>query len=243
MLNQPSVFSSPEWLTPFVQQLKNPHMYLTDIILQIPLCIGLCNSECGLSTFFASPISSYVNLKPVHERARSLLGELEAWAAQNPRLCYVPGGFGTKSSPTPQSANLSDPSPPQSAVSTSPMLPDTFIALTAATYQATHLILTLLVNKVTPPLSIASVLSPAPEIDAPGFIASPVKQSQSILEIGEYVESVHPVGFDFMRSTFPLMVVAILAPQQEERERARSMLDRWGRRRGVRGLCSVWGSM
>lgn len=43
-----------------------------------------------------------------------------------------------------------------------------------------------------------------------------------------------------MRSVFPLVVVASVGPRIEEESVARDMLDRWGQKKGMAGLCKAW---
>jgi hypothetical protein len=125
------------------------------------------------------------------------------------------------------------------------MLPDTFVAFTSGTYKAIHLILTLIIHKLTPKTSIASVLNPTsapsldiiPEID---LIARATRHAKDILDISTFIESTHPVGFDFLRSVFPLSIIAILGPRMREQKLARQMLTRWGEKRGLPGLCGSW---
>lgn len=123
------------------------------------------------------------------------------------------------------------------------VLPDTFVALTAATYKATDIILTLVLHKTTPKTAIASVLNPETTVLNPSgldFIARATRHADDIISISNYLESTHPVGFDFLRSVFPLVVVAILGPSVQQQEIASQTLDRWGEKRGLSGLCGAW---
>lgn len=125
------------------------------------------------------------------------------------------------------------------------VLPDSFTALTAATYEATRLILSLLLNKVKPPpaeppATPSIVKSEFPDDSPPSLVDIATMSAKSILNITSFLESTHPVGFDFMRSVFPLVVVGILGPQMEQQKFAQQMLERWGKMRGMKGLCTAW---
>ena len=66
------------------------------------------------------------------------------------------------------------------------------------------------------------------------------KHANAILEISEYFESTHPVGFDFLRCVFPVAIVALLGTSEKQKTTARTTLDRWGAKRGLGGLCGAW---
>ncbi|KAF2472315.1 uncharacterized protein BDR25DRAFT_283707 [Lindgomyces ingoldianus] len=236
IFNRPSPLSTPEWLTlPFIVHPKNAHHCLTDILLAIPACIGLCGRSGSLADFFSRPIPHSADLQPTRQRTKQLLRDIDDWAERYPHLCYADpiaqivnadmstSILATNSSNAPKSPSL--------------MLPDTFTALTAATFYATRLTLILLRDKISsPPVSpnIARIRT-----ETVG-IADAISHSISILQVAAFIESTHPVGFDFMRSVFPLVVVGLLGPQEHEQNLARNMLVRWGERRGVGGLCGSW---
>ncbi|CAI6331715.1 unnamed protein product [Periconia digitata] len=247
VFNKPSVFSSPEWMTiPFENQIKNAPMILADILLLTPSCIGLCNPRAGnMRSFFASPIPPGTDLGPAEQRTRQLLRSLDDWAIRFPHLLAATGADQTVTidmqrlaissprSPTPEEPHLT--------------LPDSFVALTAATYEANRLILTMLLDKVSadwsqsPTESVRSTTSTSPISPATSSLMDMAfASSKSILEISEYMESKHPVGFDFMRSVFPLVVVACIGPGEERMRTGRRMLERWGKKRGMAGLCAAW---
>ncbi|KAF2117031.1 hypothetical protein BDV96DRAFT_644466 [Lophiotrema nucula] len=244
MFNQPSVLSTPEWMTlPFVLSPKNAHQLLNDVVLQIPACIALSGLKGSLGDVFTRDIAPGTDLGPVRERTAQLIQNLDDWADKYPHLCEAKPGtqvvaldMGIYKSPT----------SPQTPASPSLMLPGTFIALIAASYNATRLILTLLQQKISSfdldPTPTTAVPHPMTPIQSPnlGATLKAVKFSQTILAIASYLESTHPVGFDFMRSVFPLVCVAALGPRPEDQNVAKEMLVRWGTSRGVGGLCGAW---
>jgi hypothetical protein len=118
------------------------------------------------------------------------------------------------------------------------MLPDTFVALTAGVYKATHLILTLLLHKISPESSYD--IYGLSSNHTSSLLARAKIEAEDIVEISEYVDSTHPIGFDFMRSVFPLVVVAIVGPTKEEQAKARRLLERWRVVRSIGGICSAW---
>jgi hypothetical protein len=237
IFNEPSLFSYPEWMTiPFIIQPRNAHQYLADILLAIPGCISLTGMTGSMSRFFSTPIPSRVDLRPVQERTSQLLQDLTQWADENPHLTCVSAGPMIVTSDLGRAVNgavLTNSGSPTLTM----VLPDTFVALTAATYEAVRLILTLLQHKIFPRPAKSSQ---SPVDPLPSLIASATTYARSILEIVTFLESTHPVGFDFMRSVFPLVVVAILGPEAEEQNSALDMMERWGESRGVGGLCGVW---
>ncbi|KAF2269638.1 hypothetical protein CC78DRAFT_612010 [Lojkania enalia] len=239
IFNQPSILSSSEWMTiPFSTYPKNAHQHLADILLKIPACIALSGINGSLGGVFAQPIPRGTDLTLIGIRSTQLLRDLDDWAEKHPHLCA--------SIPVAQNLNwdmrhsVRDPNP---ATPTSPasVLPDSLVALTAATYNALRLILTLLHNKVSLPIpSTHKLTNTQVDPSIPNAIATATSYSKAILEIVTCLELVHPIGFDFMRSVFPLVVVAVLGPRIEEQEVAREMLVRWGKNRGLGGLCDKW---
>lgn len=225
---------------PFSIQPKNAHQYLADILLQIPDCIGLCELNCSLSGFFARTIPPSIDLKPVHDRANDLLLQLEEWAERHPHLCTTQPTSQVTTVDMATHVDVQNPSHQTPAL----VLPDIFVALTTATYKATYIILTLLLHKICPKTSISSVLNPDSTSNAndpaSDFIIRATKHAGDILDIGDYIESTHPVGFDFLRSVFPLVIVVILGPQPKDQKLARQMLERWGDQRGLGGICGAW---
>ncbi|KAF2192981.1 hypothetical protein K469DRAFT_745399 [Zopfia rhizophila CBS 207.26] len=230
IFNKPSVFSATEWLTlPFVIYPKNAHHLLTDIVLAIPECLTLCKISGNFSEFFLRDIPSGLDLNPARERANHLLRELDTWANCYPHLSSV-SLFSRSVTLEPQQ-------------SSSLMVPDSFTALTAATYHTAYLTLTLLLHKLSP--SMEAPVSPQDSntrAESPVHLslATPISNSASILQISDYIESTHPIGFNFLRSIFPLVVVAILGPREEQKKKAGEMLERWGQKRGVGGLVGPW---
>ncbi|KAF2279121.1 uncharacterized protein EI97DRAFT_372370 [Westerdykella ornata] len=233
VFNKPSVFATPEWMTlPFLLTPKNAHMHLVDIILSIPECIRLTGTDATLSGFFSNPLPPIDDLTPVRERTKELLDQLNKWAERHPHLCTIfPASqvITTEDMTTP--IDLSAPKPQAAALK----LPDTFVASATAAFKAAHLVLTLLLAKVSPAGPAADS-----EIAVSDLTARAVADAKDILEVSTYVESTHPVGFNFLRCVFPLVIAAILSPLAEDRKAARSMLDRWGAERGLGGLCGSW---
>ncbi|KAF2870393.1 hypothetical protein BDV95DRAFT_496472 [Massariosphaeria phaeospora] len=238
--NHPSVFSTPDWMElPFQTQARNAHMCLVDILLVIPDRMRECELEGKMSSSFSKPIPPHVDLVSVRERTLQLLSDVDAWAKRYPHLTSTPNGpqYVTEDMGT----ILDDIGLPQNPSVI--MLSEGFIALTAATYEAIRLILSMLLYKIT-----SSPSSPADSTDShqstrsrlPSFVANSITFSKSVLDISAYIESTHPVGFDFMRSVFPLVVVAILGPLEEEQKAASRMLKRWGEMNGMKGLTAAW---
>lgn len=244
VFNTPSPFSTHEWMTiPFEGQVSNAHHKLANILLVIPHCIRLLGVSGSMRAFFASSIPSTVDTKPVEQRAQVLLEQLDTWAKVYPHLSTLPATPDDHIVTVDMSAIAiagSQPAGPTMAI------PASFIALTAATYEATRLILILLLLKLRPPAPFFPNVFPthniplASEATAPTFLDTAVASSQSILRISHYMESTHPVGFDIVRSVFPLVVAGLIGPRWEEVHEAQIMLERWGKMKGMGGLCSAW---
>lgn len=225
---------------PFSLQPRNAHQDLIDFLLMIPHCIALSGIKGSLGRFFSVPIPQSVDVSVMQQQAAHLLQQLDDWAGNHPHLCCTQPAnlvttidfrvkFEDQGQLTPDSPKL--------------IMPDTFVALTAATYKATRLILVLLVDKVTGSSnsSRAGSVSESSTRSSPSSVFEDAMEcSRAILQISEYFESKHPVGFDFMRSVFPLVVVAILSPEEKQRQTARQTLNRWGESRGLGGLCGAW---
>ncbi|KAF2744764.1 hypothetical protein M011DRAFT_479524 [Sporormia fimetaria CBS 119925] len=242
VFNRPSVFSTPEWMTiPFILTPKTAHMHLTDILLAIPGCIRLTGTERTLSGFFVNPLPLNVDLDPVRLRTLHLLGDLDRWAKRHPHLCTtMPARVTCTTEDMTTPIDTSTPESPSSAVK----IPNTFVAMATTAYKAAHLILTLLLEKVSPTIAVdsedASPESPSPSAS---LLEQATEDAKDILKLSIYMESTHPVGFIFLRCVFPLVVVCILGPSREDRKAAREILDRWGAERGLGGLAGSWVSV
>ncbi|KAF1997330.1 hypothetical protein P154DRAFT_441415 [Amniculicola lignicola CBS 123094] len=242
IFNQPSVLSCGEWMTiPFAGLPKNAHQYLADILLAIPACIALSGLKGSLGEAFSTPISYNIDLAAVQRRTWELLQEVDDWAKKFPHLTKTSNG------PTIVDREMGigiSGAVPLTPDSTSLILPEAFVALTASTYYAIRLILNLLAHKISP-RPLISPISPsnANEMRSQSsfeLISIATECSRNVLDIAGFLESTHPVGFDFMRSVFPLVVVAVLGPQAHEQKIAQEMLRRWGESRGIGGLCGAW---
>lgn len=245
MFNKPSAFASPDWMEgPFRKEGKSAHQELCDILLLIPGTIALLGARHGsLRQFFARPLPSNVtNVDIVVERISQWLLHLEGWAVRFPYLTKAPIenlvvtkdmanlGEGFNTTPNPEKA-----------------LPNTFVAFTAASYEAVRLILLLLLHKVTPYLSQTPPHTPSTThstVSVPSesaLLDTAATVSQSILDICHYQDATHPIGgFDVLRSVFPVVLVGLLGPRQEEKDIAYNTLVQWGEKRGITGLCTAW---
>jgi len=243
VFNKPSVFASPEWMTlPFLITPKSAQMQLADVLLAIPACINLCGVEGTLSEFFSSSIPSKTDLDPVRERTTQLLRKLDVWEERYPHLCSTApiSQITTEDMKTP--IDESTPRPDFPAV----VLPGTFVATTTAAFKAARLILTLLLHKISEngeegsPVSVQDDDSATSLPSNATLLMNAASYTKDILEITAYMEATHPMGFNFLRCVFPLTIVAILGPVEEDQRHARQMLDRWGAYRGVGGLSGSW---
>ncbi|KAF2713421.1 hypothetical protein K504DRAFT_450120 [Pleomassaria siparia CBS 279.74] len=244
IFNIPSIFSTPQWMTvPFIIQSRNAHQYLADILLMIPGCIGLLGMGGSMNSFFSRPIPPHADLGPIRKRTTELMREVSKWAEESPHLTSV------SHMPlvvTYDMAKQINGAVVMSSGSNLPtvVLPETFVALTAATYHAVRLILILLQIKIFP----GATKSPStpfgphtpPQSPVSSSMSEAVESAKIVLDIALFLENTHPVGFDFMRSIFPLVVVAILGPGDEEKATAVAMMERWGESKGVGGLCGAW---
>lgn len=253
ILNKPSVFSSHDWMTiPFVNMPRNAHHDLADIMLMIPGCIGLCKINGSLRTFFNTPFPPGIDLEPCRKRTIELLANLDKWAATYPYLAKPSSGLQIVEA---NMANLYVSGvKPAFEGSRDVILPDSFVALTIATYESVQIILTLLLHKLithvseqhTPhqkssPSSSSSVSPPPPPSTPPtALFNQAVHSAEIILKTARHLEGTKTAGFDFIRSVTPVVVVAILGPTEEKTESAMAMLKRWGEKRGMNGLVGAW---
>jgi hypothetical protein len=224
---------------PFAHSSKNGHQLLTDILLQIPACTALSGLSGNLGDVFVESIPDTVDLRPVQRRTAQLIHDLDEWRETYPHLCTPTSG---PTFVTMDMSKLLTEDPAKSAIPAL-MLPDTFVALTTSTYKATRLILTLFQNKITPiMMATPSSLTHSDKSPVPDAIATSTQYAREIIDLTLFLESRRPVGMDFMRSIFPLVVVASLGPGKTEQDIAKEMLIRWGTSRGVGGLCGAWKS-
>lgn len=247
ILNKPSVFSSPDWMTiPFINMPRNAHHDLADIMLMLPYCTNMCGIKGSLRTFFNLPFPPGINLEPCRTQAHKLSAELDAWAATYPYLAKPASGLQIVEA---NMANLSvSGAKPAFQGSKNMILPDSFIALTIATYEAVHLTLLRLLHKLetqAPESQVASPqsthsLSPSASTTGSMLFNQAVKSAEVIMKTAGHLEGTKTVGFDFIRSVTPVVVVAILGPTQELTNNAMAMLKRWGEKRGMNGLVGAW---
>jgi hypothetical protein len=254
VFNSPSAFASPEWQTaPFVGQAKSAHQEIADIMLLIPETIAMLEVVPGsLRRFFNQPLPFGAVVEPVADRIRGWLRFLDDWATRFPYLTRAP----TKDVlVTMDMTNLS--SGVHVTKNGELALPNSFIAFTAASYQALRLILFLLLHKISPKMApppttfyttLPSYPSPPsgssptlPRTDEASFIDAATTAARNVLDIAKYQETTHQIGgFDVLRTVFPLVIVGNLGPGQEEKARAVGTLTKWGEQRGISGLCTAW---
>ncbi|UPX20416.1 uncharacterized protein EKO05_0010648 [Ascochyta rabiei] len=245
ILNKPSVFASPDWMTiPFIDMPRNAHHDLADIMLMIPECISLCQIKGSLQTFFNSPFSPNVDLDPCRRRTRELIKDLDEWASAYPYLTTLSSGLHTVATDM-ASLSVSGVKPAFEGTSTDVVLPDSFVALTVVTFEAVQLTLTLLLHKLntqdldrSPSTLLAS--SPVSSASLASLLHQAERSADLILRTAGHLEGTKTVGFDFIRSVTPVVVVAILGPTEELTSNAMAMLKRWGEKRGMNGLVRAW---
>ncbi|KAJ4349654.1 uncharacterized protein N0V89_008271 [Didymosphaeria variabile] len=236
-----------------VSQAKSAHQEIADIMLLIPETIAMLEVVPGsLRRFFNQPLPFGAVAEPVVARIHEWLRFLDEWAIRFPYLTKAPiGEIVVTTDMTNLSAGVN--------VTTNGelTLPNSFVAFTAASYQALRLILFLLLHKVMPkmapsPLPVfttsptypspPSGSSPAiPRIDETSLLDTATIAAQNVLDIAKYQETTHQIGgFDVLRTVFPLVIVGNLSPGQKEKDRAVDTLTKWGHQRGITGLCTAW---
>ena len=228
---------------PFVNMPRNAHHDLADIMLMIPDCTSLCHIEGSLRTFFNSSFSPKVDLEPCRKRTRELIKDLEAWAAAYPYLAHFSSGPHMVAADM-ASLSVSGIKPAFEGSSTDVVLPDSFVALTVATFESVQLTLTLLLHKLNtqnPKLYEANTASsPLSLHPSKTLFDQAVRSAKTLLRTAGHLEGTKTVGFDFIRSVTPVVVVAILGPTEELTSNAMAMLKRWGEKRGMNGLVGAW---
>lgn len=252
IFNSPSVFASHEWMTvPWINQSKSAHQEVADILLLVPETIATMGIEPGsLRRFFEQPLPFTANVEPVAARLQEWFFTLHEWSQKYPYLTKAPDGDIVIT------ADMTNVAVGLGATTDGELtLPDSFVAFTAASYQALRLILLLLLRKILPrmahsPLSMRSpaYASSSPTSsptffpsDEPSIVQAAVEAAHNVLTIAKYQETTHQIGgFDVLRTVFPLVIVGSLGPGQREKDRAVDMLSRWGRQRGISGLCAAW---
>jgi hypothetical protein len=236
---------------PFINMPRNAHHDLADIMLMIPECTNLCGIEGSLRTFFNSPFPSNVDLEPCRKRTKELIKDLDEWAASYPYLTTLSSGLHIVEANM-ATLSVSGVKPAFEGSSTDVVLPDSFVALTIATFESVQLTLTLLLHKLDtqdPTLRDANAQSSLPSIPSRPLLPSPsssalfnqaIRSAEIILKTAGHLEGTKSVGFDFIRSVTPVVVVAILGPTAELTSNAMAMLKRWGEKRGMNGLVGAW---
>lgn len=90
-------------------------------------------------------------------------------------------------------------------------------------------------QSTTPPPSTSSIL-PTRQLETHA-----AQLANEIIELSWHLDRSNATDFSFLRAVFPLVIVAVLAPRLEQRGRAKHILERWGRTKGLGGLCGSWG--
>ena len=115
-------------------------------------------------------------------------------------------------------ANAEGLSPESKISSTLLVLNHGFAALIASMYHAASLI----IHRVLHHWSLLNIL-----ISNPNFYAQQAMSNATfVLQVVTLLESYRLVGFDFMRCVFPLIVVALVSPNTEQRMLAAATLRR-----------------
>jgi hypothetical protein len=231
VFNKPSIYSSHEWMTiPFIGMPRDAHQRLADIELTVPLCMQSLQIGGGLRAFFSTPISPGTDVEPCRKLTRKLMTDLDNWAASYPNLTYISKDlddmFHVK--PSAQGLDIANED------SSSPPLPDTFIALIASNYISTKLTLNMLMHKTD------TQASPPPDTTAEAtaqYFNEATQCAKAILRGAAHVEKAQTPGFDLLRSIAPLVTVMCIGPGEEQFRDAMAMMARWGARIG--GLSSI----
>lgn len=231
---------------PFINMPRNAHHDLADIMFMIPACTNLTGVKGSLRTFFDSSFIPGVDLEPCRKRTQELIDELDTWATTYPYLAKPASGLQIVET---NMANLSvSGAKPAFEGSKDMILPDSFIALTIATYESVHLAVLRLMYKLNTedpgpqgasPQS-TNYSSPPPSYSSLLLFDQAVESAEVIMKTARHLEGTKTVGFDFIRSVTPVVVVAILGPTQELKMNAMTMLKRWGEKRGMGGLVGAW---
>ncbi|KAF1970043.1 hypothetical protein BU23DRAFT_557207 [Bimuria novae-zelandiae CBS 107.79] len=246
VFNLPSAFASSEWMTvPFIDQVKSAPQELTDIMLLIPETIAMLGIEPGsLRRFFSQPLPFSANVAPVAARLKEWLHLIDKWAQRFPYLTKAPE---EDIIVTLDMTNLSIGV--NVAWNGQMALPNSFVAFTAASYEALRLIIFLLLHKIMPKLAPSLGYPSPPSASSPGVVLTDecsimdaaIAAAQAVLKIAKYQETTHQVGgYDVLRTVFPMVIVGNLGPTQKLKDRAVEMLSRWGRQKGISGLCAAW---
>ncbi len=229
---------------PFANMPRNAHHDLADIMLMVPGCTSLSGISGSLRTFFNTSFPPNVDLEPCYKRTKELMASLDGWAAEYPYLAKPASGLQIVEA---NMANLSvSGARPAFEGSKNVILPESFIALTIATYEAVHLTLILLLHKLntqglnSTETSAQSTSSHPSSPSTSSLLDRAARSAEVILRTAGHLEGTKSVGFDFIRSVTPVVVVAILGPTQELTSNAMAMLKRWGEKRGMNGLVGAW---
>ncbi|CZR68564.1 uncharacterized protein PAC_18463 [Phialocephala subalpina] len=212
---KPSVFAARWWRTLLFLGTEKPPLHrLVDIMLFIPLCLGLSGQEIPLLQQITNLATSSTREVGLQERTMQLLAEVQDWWTE-----YETSMRGVDPAPEYRSPYRADDEQP------SFVFFDTFTALTVSMYNATTVILQ----------TILHVLSIR---DSPAFLTSDrlfekshldhvLSHCTSILQISPFHEDQCPVGFDIMCGAFPLKIVAIMSPDLEQRAKAVVTISKW----------------
>lgn len=226
MMGKRSIFESSIWATvPFQQQPKPMTHQLVDIMIKIPAILTSCTGR----TVPLHMIESYIRSLDhgydlLADECLSMLQDLDEWWRQFEEDTYV---LGLRE----LSPNLVHPETFRtSGKQFSPMMyiyRDISTAHTVAVYNSTNVILHMILNV------LASNNTYSPRSLEVSHTDLALSHCTSIILMAEHQERTCPPGFDFMRSTFTLKVVAALSPYPGQRAKAASLIKMWSIRKDL----------
>lgn len=209
----PSMFSSEEWQTiPFGGRTPPLLHRIINVLLQIPAAIEMDSRHFLLRDLpFSLPSLFDQGENVIEQRCVDLLAQLRIYWRE----------FEIENT---EQADCSARPDPQFSPTTF-IYSDTFTAYVVSMFDAASLILHFTLYAVS-------------SNPCNTHLAQAISHAESILLISKYEQESSLIGFDLIRSTFPIKVVESIGPGDAFREEARRMGKDWGKM-GLRGIVEI----
>lgn len=215
-MREASIFANEEWLTvPFSDRPKTVFDRIIDVLIRLPLCAPHLGSSFLSKN---SPVGSRpesildMELKRLKDELDMLWYDLRMKASSHGwDGDFFQGKFGFDfNHPTSTTDRGTEK--------------DAFTSAIIALYNTARIIVLSLFAQIRTPLILSD--------------EQITVHSASILHAAEFLHE-HDIGCAYIRLLLPLKVVGLLSPETTHRERARTLLETWRQRSGMKGICEV----
>jgi hypothetical protein len=218
--DKPSVLASELWCTvPFDQNPKAPFDELVDILLQLPTCLPCRNEMRNLQE--KNPLKSEVLRRYIGSNAKHLLCRLGEFWENN--KCEIDPNYDRRREEI--SSHLAEYEDREKQVVCKHQFQSPSNAYITSMYDAGRVIT----------LGLMGAASLAPN----SYDRASIIHGSSILASAEYCEAQGLFNGGSFSMIFPIKLICLLSPSEEQRTLAQSVLSKWASKRGLADSCEV----